>query len=135
MRQPNVTETTAIEQIDIGGPAMLRAASKNFQGVVVVSDPADYAVVFGELRDGKLTSDRRRALAAKGFAHVAAYDTIVAEYLRNGVGSDTALPSELTVGGQKVADLRYGENPQQRASAYRRLTAATSSTGVLTRSR
>jgi phosphoribosylaminoimidazolecarboxamide formyltransferase/IMP cyclohydrolase len=130
VRQTTVTEVEAIEQIDIGGPAMLRAASKNFQGVVVVSDPADYSAIASELEDGNLTVERRRALAAKGFAHVAAYDTIIAEYLRN-CGSGESFPFDLTFGGQKVADLRYGENPQQRAAAYRRLSAGPSTIGVL----
>jgi phosphoribosylaminoimidazolecarboxamide formyltransferase/IMP cyclohydrolase len=130
LRQPNVTEDEAVEQIDIGGPAMLRAASKNFQGVVVVSDPGDYASVIDVISRGEITIERRRALAAKGFAHVAAYDTIVAEYLRGGIDAES-FPPELTLAGRKVSALRYGENPQQRAAAYRRLSAGAATTGVL----
>jgi phosphoribosylaminoimidazolecarboxamide formyltransferase/IMP cyclohydrolase len=131
VRQPGVTDEAAIEQIDVGGPAMLRAASKNYQGVVVVSDPSDYGSVVKELKSDGLSISRRRALAAKGFAHVAAYDTIVAEYLRSGCDEEVGFPQELTLGGAKVADLRYGENPQQRAAAYRCLVAGTPQAGIL----
>ncbi len=99
----------ALEQIDIGGPTLLRAAAKNHADVVVLCDPADYAA-------GAAAPDlaARRALAAKAFGHTAAYDSEVAGWLR----SDDGAPDEWTVGGRKVFDLRYGENPHQAASFY-----------------
>ena len=117
----------ALEQIDIGGPAMIRAAAKNFRDVVVLTDPDDYAQAIGELGDGGLTPERRRALAAKAFAHTAAYDAVVAEYLR---GPDQ-WPDEVSFAGRLDRTLRYGENPQQRAAAYVRLRAGTPAPGVL----
>src|SRR5215216_1510325 len=117
----------ALEQIDIGGPAMIRAAAKNFPGVVVLTDPADYAPALEELRDGTLSDERRRALAAKAFAHTAAYDAVVAEYLRDA----EEWPQEVAFAGRLVRPLRYGENPQQRAAAYRRLRAGQPVLGVL----
>src|SRR5688572_30020590 len=73
--RPGVSLTDALEQIDIGGPAMIRAAAKNFPGVIVLTDPADYSSALDDLRDGRLSPERRRALAAKAFAHTAAYDS------------------------------------------------------------
>jgi phosphoribosylaminoimidazolecarboxamide formyltransferase / IMP cyclohydrolase len=110
----------AMENIDIGGPAMLRAAAKNFQDVIVLCDPADYAPTLEALRGGGPDHDRRRALAAKAFQHVALYDTIVAGYLRDAAGNQLALPDELTLGLRKRPDLdlRYGENPHQAAALY-----------------
>lgn len=121
-----VTINDAIEQIDIGGPTMIRAAAKNFPGVIVLTNPADYQPALDALRVGPVPLDQRRQLAARAFAHVAAYDTVVAAYL----GDDT-FPAELTIAGDKAMDLRYGENPQQRAAAYRRRVAAPTRPGVL----
>lgn len=123
---PEVTTSDAIEQIDIGGPAMIRAAAKNFPGVIVLTSPADYQPALEALRAGPLPLDQRRQLAARAFAHVAAYDTVVAAYL-----GDDEFPAELTIAGDKVMDLRYGENPQQRAAAYRRRLTAPTRPGVL----
>ena len=117
----------ALEQIDIGGPAMIRAAAKNFPGVVVLTDPADYTPVLDELRNGTLSDTRRRALAAKAFAHTAAYDAVVAEYLRD----PQEWPEEVAFAGRLARTLRYGENPQQRAAAYWRLRAGEPEPGVL----
>jgi phosphoribosylaminoimidazolecarboxamide formyltransferase / IMP cyclohydrolase len=117
----------ALEQIDIGGPAMIRAAAKNFPGVVVLTDPADYTPLLGELGDGTLSVTRRRTLAAKAFAHTAAYDAVVAEYLRD----PQEWPQEVAVAGRLARTLRYGENPQQRAAAYWRLRAGEPERGVL----
>lgn len=125
-----VTLEEATEQIDIGGPAMIRAAAKNFASVTVVVDPADYATVLAELRAGQIGSERRRALAARAFAHVAAYDTLIADYLR-GAPASAEFPEQFTVGGEKVQDLRYGENPHQRAAAYKRLSAHGGPSGIL----
>jgi phosphoribosylaminoimidazolecarboxamide formyltransferase/IMP cyclohydrolase len=115
---PDVTLTDALEQIDIGGPTMIRAAAKNFPDVIVLTNPADYRPVLDALRTATVTLTDRRRLAARAFAHVAAYDAVVADYLR-----DDEFPIELAVAGDKVQDLRYGENPQQRAAAYRRRVA------------
>jgi phosphoribosylaminoimidazolecarboxamide formyltransferase/IMP cyclohydrolase len=107
----------AIENIDIGGPAMLRAASKNHAGVAVVVDPADYAPVLAEIRaSGGVSDERRYALAAKAFAHTAAYDGAIASYL-SAPGAE--FPRVLSQQFAKLQDLRYGENPHQRAAFYR----------------
>jgi phosphoribosylaminoimidazolecarboxamide formyltransferase / IMP cyclohydrolase len=105
----------AVEQIDIGGPAMIRAAAKNFPSVLVIVDPSDYDGMLSALREGAVSPIDRRRLAAKAFQHVAAYDTAVAEHLR-GDGDD--FPRTLTLGYQKLKDLRYGENPHQRGALY-----------------
>ncbi|MSQ35961.1 MAG: bifunctional phosphoribosylaminoimidazolecarboxamide formyltransferase/IMP cyclohydrolase [Dehalococcoidia bacterium] len=108
----------ALEEIDIGGPAMIRAAAKNHPWVVPLVDPTDYTPVLEALRAGALDQARRRALAAKAFQHVAHYDTLVAEYLR---GGEEPFPEQLTVALTRAGDaLRYGENPHQRAAFYRR---------------
>jgi len=125
---PRVSVAAAVEQIDIGGPAMIRAAAKNFRDVVVVTDPADYAGVLADLGGGGVGEGRRRALAAAAFGHVAAYDTVVAAYLRS---DDPAFPLDWTLAGRKRADLRYGENPHQRAAAYGRLAPGSRAGGVL----
>jgi phosphoribosylaminoimidazolecarboxamide formyltransferase/IMP cyclohydrolase len=125
--RPDVSIGAALEQIDIGGPAMIRAAAKNFPAVAVLTDPADYASALEELRDGRLSTERRRALAAKAFAHTAAYDAVVAEYLRD----SEEWPQEVSFAGRLTRTLRYGENPQQRAAAYRRLRAGSPAQGVL----
>ncbi|MGD9599474.1 MAG: bifunctional phosphoribosylaminoimidazolecarboxamide formyltransferase/IMP cyclohydrolase [Steroidobacteraceae bacterium] len=119
--RPNCTYDEAIENIDIGGPAMLRAASKNHQSVTVVVDPADYAQVIGELgaNAGCTSIDTRSRLAARAFAHTARYDTMVAGYL---LGRDSAVerfPATLPLVYDKRQDLRYGENPHQAAAFYR----------------
>ena len=106
----------ALENIDIGGPSMLRAAAKNFPDVVVLCDPADYESTLASLKDGDVAPESRRRLAAKAFQHVALYDTLVARYLRD--GANAAFPPELTIGMRKRADLHYGENPHQSAALY-----------------
>ena len=113
--RPQVSLEEALENIDIGGPTMIRAAAKNHPAVVVIVDPADYDWVVERLAGGELSADDRRALAAKAFQHIALYDTLVAGWLR-GHGGDP--PVELTVGLRKVADLRYGENPHQAGTLY-----------------
>ena len=113
--RPQVSLEEALENIDIGGPTMIRAAAKNHPAVVVIVDPADYDWVVERLAGGGLSAEDRRALAAKAFQHVALYDTLVAGWLR-GQGGDP--PAELTVGLRKVADLRYGENPHQAGTLY-----------------
>ena len=110
------TVAEALEQIDIGGPAMIRAAAKNHPWVIPLIDSADYVGVLEALHDGGLDAGARRALAAKAFAHVAHYDTMVAEYLRD---EDDPLPAQLTVAMTRREELRYGENPHQRGAFYR----------------
>ena len=112
--RPGVTLQDALENIDIGGPALLRAAAKNHPFVVVLSDPADYAWVAERLGSGGLSPEDRRMLAAKAFQHVALYDTLIARFLRG----DEGFSDELTLGLRKAQDLRYGENPHQRAALY-----------------
>ena len=131
VRDREIALEEALEQIDIGGPAMIRAAAKNFPAVVVVVDPADYPAVVDDLGRGDLPLERRRALAAKAFAHVSAYDAVVAEYLRGTPAGDDPFPAAFSLAGQKAYPLRYGENPQQRAAAYRRLVAGPPVAGVL----
>ncbi|QQE74934.1 bifunctional phosphoribosylaminoimidazolecarboxamide formyltransferase/IMP cyclohydrolase [Brevibacillus composti] len=115
--KPGVTYAEAIENIDIGGPTMLRSAAKNHQFVSVVVDPADYEQVAGEIEAaGDTTLETRRRLAAKVFRHTAAYDALIAGYLNETVGE--VFPENLTVTYEKVQDLRYGENPHQRAAFY-----------------
>ena len=122
-----VTLAEALEQIDIGGPAMIRAAAKNFPGVVVLIDPADYEPVLEELREGGPSGERRRALAAKAYAHTATYDAVVAEFLRN----PGVWPDDVAFAGRLERSLRYGENPRQRAAAFRRVRAGRAIPGVL----
>ncbi|GIW06490.1 MAG: bifunctional purine biosynthesis protein PurH [Dehalococcoidia bacterium] len=117
--KPSVTLADALEQIDIGGPTMIRAAAKNHPSVIVVCDPADYDGILEGLRSGGIDADRRRQLAAKAFQHTASYDTVIAEYLR---GDSVAFPQQLTVALEKVRDLRYGENPHQKAAFYREIS-------------
>jgi len=111
--QPDIAIEDALEQIDIGGPTMLRASAKNFPHVLSVVDPADYGAVLGALRTGEVPMSRRRALAAKAFQHVATYDTAIASYLR-----EEALPANVTIALRKLQELRYGENPHQEAAFY-----------------
>ncbi|MER3438522.1 MAG: bifunctional phosphoribosylaminoimidazolecarboxamide formyltransferase/inosine monophosphate cyclohydrolase [Chloroflexota bacterium] len=129
--QPHVTEREALEQIDIGGPTLIRAAAKNFPDVVVVVDPADFPSVLAMLRDDYFPVERRRELAAKAFAHVATYDSIVADYLRRQCAAHLDWPTEITFAGRLATTLRYGENPQQAAAAYARLTGGSRHIGVL----
>jgi phosphoribosylaminoimidazolecarboxamide formyltransferase/IMP cyclohydrolase len=103
----------ALEEIDIGGPALLRAAAKNFPAVIAVVDPKDYPEVLTRLAEGSADEPFRRRLAAKAFAHTAAYDAAIARYLGDEPGEELALAL------YKLADLRYGENPHQRASLWR----------------
>ena len=111
----DVSLETALENIDIGGPTLIRAAAKNFPSVVVVVDPADYDTVIAQLHKGELGLDMRRRLAQKAFQHVASYDTAIAEYLRR---EEPGFPEQLTVALERKLALRYGENPHQEAAFY-----------------
>ena len=107
-----------IEMIDIGGPAMIRSASKNFRHVTVLTSPLDYDTVLSELREtGDVAAATRRRLAARAFAHTAAYDALIADYLRR-LSQDEGWPDLLPLAFRKVTDLRYGENPHQSAALY-----------------
>jgi len=114
-----VTLEDAVENIDIGGPTMLRAAAKNWQDVAVIVDSADYEKVIGELTlNGEVTRDTKFALAAKVFQNTAAYDALIAQYLRAQTG-DASYPEKLTLTYERLQDMRYGENPHQSACFYR----------------
>ncbi len=107
----------AIENIDIGGPTMLRAAAKNHRDVIVLVDPADYGPTLDALRTGGVPSEERRRLAWKAFQHVASYDSVVSEWLWSQVSDEPASPA-LTIPLERAASLRYGENPHQSAAFY-----------------
>ncbi|HJM89595.1 MAG TPA: bifunctional phosphoribosylaminoimidazolecarboxamide formyltransferase/IMP cyclohydrolase [Dehalococcoidia bacterium] len=111
----DVTHQDALEQIDIGGVALLRAAAKNYRDVVPLVDPADYADVLAALQGGGLDDAARRELAAKTFALTARYDAMVADYMR---GEDAMLPPQLTLAMTRREELRYGENPHQQGAFY-----------------
>lgn len=113
--RPDVTFEAAIEQIDIGGPAMLRSAAKNHHAVTVVVDPEDYTRVLNALRGGGPSAELRRHLATKVFAHTASYDAAILAYLSR---DEATLPSSITLLLQRRQELRYGENPHQRAALY-----------------
>lgn len=118
--KPDVTLADAIENIDIGGPTMLRSAAKNHKDVVVVCDPADYAAVIEELKANKTVSyETKYKLALKVFQHTAAYDAMISDYLRKQIGAE--LPDNPTLTFEKIQDLRYGENPHQKATYYKEI--------------
>ena len=122
-----VTLEDALENIDIGGPTMVRAAAKNYEGVAVVTDPGDYACILDELRErGALSGATRFALAKKAFGHTASYDGAIANWLTSLDADDrpTTFPTELFLGFVKVQEMRYGENPHQSAAFYRDLAPA-----------
>lgn len=116
--KPNVSVEDAIENIDIGGPTMLRSAAKNHAYVTVIVDSEDYAIVTSELRDQNATTpETRRRLAAKVFRHTAAYDSYISNYLTDLTGEE--YPDQLTLTYELQQPLRYGENPHQKAAFYR----------------
>lgn len=121
IKREDVTREEAIEQIDIGGPAMIRSAAKNARDVAVIVSPEQYARVIEELNqnNGALSLDTRNTLAQKAFEHTAHYDIMVSSYL---AGSSRPLPDRLS-GLKKIADLRYGENPHQKAALYQTSTS------------
>lgn len=118
--KPTVTLEDAIENIDIGGPTMLRSAAKNHRDVVVVCDPKDYGQIIKELSEsGAVSYETKYRLALKVFQHTAAYDAMISDYLRKQIEGD--LPDNLTLTFEKAQDLRYGENPHQKAYFYREI--------------
>ena len=114
-----VTREEAVENIDIGGPTMLRSAAKNYQDVAVVVDPEDYGIVIKELKEeGQVSLDTKFYFMQKVFMHTSNYDTMIANYLKK-ERNDTSFPDTLTMTFEKVQDMRYGENPHQQAAFYR----------------
>ncbi|PLT27505.1 bifunctional phosphoribosylaminoimidazolecarboxamide formyltransferase/IMP cyclohydrolase [Peribacillus deserti] len=117
--KPDVTVEDAIENIDIGGPTMLRSSAKNHEYVTVVVDPSDYDTILGELKhDGEVQSATRRKLAAKVFRHTAAYDAVISEYMTKLAEEEN--PESYTVTYELKQPLRYGENPHQKAAFYKK---------------
>ena len=106
-----------IENIDIGGPTMIRAAAKNYQDVAVIVDPADYVKVLAELKSGGVSLETKKYLQYKVFAHTAVYDSLISNYLASQL--NISFPDEITFAYEKCQDLRYGENPQQKAVFYK----------------
>lgn len=122
IRKPDATLDDAIENIDIGGPAMIRAAAKNHDGVAVVVDPDDYDAVLEKLSSGAMDIASRRRLATKAYTHTASYDTAISRYLSASLDQDV-LGERFLYAGTRSEKLRYGENPHQEAAFYRDQTA------------
>lgn len=119
IQKEDVDFETCIENIDIGGPSMLRAAAKNHRDVTVITDPADYETVLEELKNSGQTSYKTKFnLAKKVFEHTAAYDTLIANYLLS-QSESKVLPDKLTFTYEKISEMRYGENPHQKAFFYK----------------
>ncbi len=115
----NVTRAEAVENIDIGGPTMLRSAAKNYQDVAVITDPKDYEIVLNELNNnGKVSVDTKFYLMQKVFEHTANYDAMICKYIKE-QRNDDSFPNELTLTFEKVQDMRYGENPHQKGALYK----------------
>ena len=118
LKRQDASRDDLVENIDIGGPAMIRAAAKNHDFVTILTDADDYQFVLDEIAQHQRVSEAtRRRLAAKAFAHTAEYDATVAAWMRDD-GHDDNLPVSLSLGGRKVEDMRYGENPHQEAALY-----------------
>ena len=115
--RPGVPPEEAIEQIDIGGPAMIRAAAKNHEAVVVVVRPQRYSEVLGALNEGTLDRRARQRLAAEAYAHTSAYDAWIAAYMRR--DERNGFPAEISIAGLLAQPLKYGENEHQKAAFYR----------------
>ncbi|NLY18447.1 MAG: bifunctional phosphoribosylaminoimidazolecarboxamide formyltransferase/IMP cyclohydrolase [Clostridiaceae bacterium] len=119
IQKENVTLEEAIENIDIGGPTMIRSAAKNYQDVVVIVDPQDYDMVLNELKENNNVSLKTKfRLSLKVFEHTSHYDALIQQYLRTQI-SDDSFQSTLTLTYEKAQDMRYGENPHQKAVFYR----------------
>ena len=117
----NVKREEAIENIDIGGPTMLRSAAKNYQDVTVITDPNDYEKVLTELKEnGKVSLDTKFYLMNKVFEHTSSYDAMICKYLKD-ERKDESLPQELTLTYEKVQEMRYGENPHQVGALYKEI--------------
>lgn len=117
----NVTRAEAVENIDIGGPTMLRSAAKNYQDVTVITDPSDYEIVLKELNEnGKVSLDTKFYLMQKVFEHTANYDAMICKYIKD-QRNDESFPNELTLTYEKVQEMRYGENPHQKGALYKEI--------------
>jgi len=128
LQDPSAALPDLLENIDIGGPTLVRAAAKNFPSVVVLVDPQDYSWVAEHFIDGTLTLEHRRMLAAKAFQHVALYDTLITQWLAE--PSRHGFSNEMTFAFRKSADLRYGENPHQGAALYASIPHSTGIVGA-----
>lgn len=127
----DVTLEEAIENIDIGGPTMVRAAAKNYLAVTIIVNPENYQKVVDELKaKGEVSQELRLSLAGEAFAHTADYDTYIAEYLAKIIDNREAFPQDLILRGEKIQDLRYGENPHQKAVFYREAGAKGAGVGT-----
>lgn len=116
-----VLRAEAVENIDIGGPTMLRSAAKNYQDVTVITDPKDYAIVLKEIQEkGQVSLDTKFYLMQKVFEHTANYDAMICNYIKQ-QRQDESFPNELTLTYEKVQDMRYGENPHQQAALYKEI--------------
>ena len=119
LRRPPVSLEEAVENIDIGGPAMLRAAAKNWRDVAAIVDPGDYDAVIAQLKDGgEVDLDTKFALCGKVFAHTARYDALINDYLRQ-ARNESPLADTITLTFEKAGEMRYGENPHQAAAFYK----------------
>lgn len=122
--KPDVSLEDAIENIDIGGPTMVRSAAKNYQDVIIVVKPEHYNMLIEELGEkGNLDQEMRLKLALEAFSHTASYDAMISGYLANLTGE--TFPANLSMAGEKVYELRYGENPHQKACFYRQMMPGT----------
>ncbi|MDD4753990.1 MAG: bifunctional phosphoribosylaminoimidazolecarboxamide formyltransferase/IMP cyclohydrolase [Desulfitobacteriaceae bacterium] len=118
--KPDVTLEDAIENIDIGGPTMVRAAAKNYQAVTVVVNPQRYPEIIAQLKEkGEIDQETRFSLATEAFAHTAEYDTYISSYLKGIADNQKGFSDTLFLQGEKIQELRYGENPHQKAAFYR----------------
>lgn len=121
--KPDVSLEEAIENIDIGGPTMVRAAAKNYQDVIIIVKPEFYDAILEQLKTGKVTQEMKFRLAMEAFSHTAAYDAMISTYLARRIGE--TFPHNMVIAGEKVYELRYGENPHQEACFYRNMTPGT----------
>jgi phosphoribosylaminoimidazolecarboxamide formyltransferase/IMP cyclohydrolase len=121
IQKPNVDIKEVIENVDIGGPTLIRAAAKNYKDVVVVTNPTQYGWLLEALKSKKgISQHQREVLAIQAYAHTAQYDTIIAQYLRNR-WTDELLPQDFSVTMRKIQEMRYGENPHQKGAFYKTL--------------
>ncbi|MBN1280704.1 MAG: bifunctional phosphoribosylaminoimidazolecarboxamide formyltransferase/IMP cyclohydrolase [Candidatus Thermoplasmatota archaeon] len=121
IQKPKVSITDVIENIDIGGPSLIRAAAKNYTDVVVVTSPRQYPALITSLKAKKdITLEQRQRLAVDAYAHTAQYDALIAQYLRTR-WTDDVLPHEYTITARKKQEMRYGENPHQNGAFYQTL--------------
>ena len=122
VEKPGVTLEEAVENIDIGGPTMIRSAAKNYPGVIVLVDPADYGDAIERIKNGTDDREWRFSLAYKVFRHTAVYDTMISNYMQKKLGIE--FPDQATFAYEKKQDMRYGENPHQKGAWYSELFAA-----------